>query len=276
MSIRAAIFALLGLVHGAAAADTGFMLPQKFELRDETISVIASFSDTFPLASHPLRSDHFAVTGPNGTVMDFAAEDALSDMTVLAFKPSGPGTYRLSSGKRLGRKGEAAMIGGRIVRLGEDGVDPAGLPTGTERLTSQTATVSEAYVTSGAATEISASFPTGRLSLTPINHPGGLKGGMTFRALVHFDDRPVRPDEAFLVAGLGHYSGKGDGDRLEVGTNGIIATGPLQPGLYVVLIRHLARAPDGAETDVRSYSTTLTFEVRNAECLLSPKPADCA
>ena len=34
-----------------------------------------------------------------------------------------------------------------------------------------------------------------------------------------------------------------------------------EPGVYLLMTRHRATAPEGSDTDVRSYTTSLTFEV---------------
>jgi hypothetical protein len=258
----AAVFAGM-LIAAPALADAGFVLPHTFHLDSPgRINVSASFSDTFPLAGVALISPDFAVETADGARTTFDRTVEFASMTLLETELSALGTVRLTSGERLGRKGEVARLGGRYVRLGDGGTDKASLPAGTPVLTSQTATVSEAYVTLGSLPETFAFPRSARLALEPLQHPGGLMAGDTFRVRISFDGVPFAAMEGGLIPAFAHLEGHPDGWPISPDADGLLTLGPLEAGAYVLLVRHVAETLPDAETEVYSYSTTLTFEVR--------------
>ncbi len=258
------VFAALTLLAGlpAATADVGFLLPNTFHTDERgRISAIASFSDRFPGTEHPLRSDEFHIVQPNGERRTFDNIHKLEQMSVLYAVLDAPGIYRLSSGERLGRKGEASRLNGALVRLGEDGMDAAALPTGAPILTSQTATVSEVYIRHGDA-ELPATLATsGRLSIRLSAGEKGFQESLPLRVSVSFDGAPLPGAEVVLVAAFSTYTDQPKGFTAVLDENGETEISSDKTGPHVVFVRHIAEAPAGAETDIRSYSTALVFEV---------------
>ena len=49
--------------------------------------------------------------------------------------------------------------------------------------------------------------------------------------------------------------------HVEADDSGIVSLSFDKPGKYLLMTRHAVDAPEGAETDERSYTTSLTFEV---------------
>ncbi len=245
-----------------AKADVGFLLPNTFHT-DETgrVTVIASFSDQFPSVEHPLRSNHFHVVKPDGEKTPFETTQTLDQMTALFTVLDAPGVYRLSSGERLGRKGEVSRQGGAYVRLGEDGVDAAGLPDGAPIFTSQTATVSEVHVRRGDIALQETLTTSGRLSIRVSAGADGFRASASMRVAATFDGSPLTGADVTLIAPYGVYADQSEGVASVLDKNGEAELSPQKSGPHAVLVRHIAEAPAGAETDVRSYSTALVFEV---------------
>lgn len=244
-----------------ASAHIGFILPDSFDYPScNSLGAVASFSDRFPAPEVALTSATFSLIGPDGTSAGFDRTTTDHAMTRLEGTLPSPGTYRLTSGERLGRKGEVARLDGRYIRLSVEPGEAASLPPGTSRFSSQTATVSEAYVGCGGETSITHALPTGQLSIEPAQVR--LKADAPARFTIRFGGEALVPDEAYLLSAYGAYSGEGDGRPVLAGEDGVveIAAG-LEPGIYALLVRHIAPAPDGSETVLRSYSTALTFEV---------------
>lgn len=259
--------AALAISCGGAApalAHTGFVLPDSFAYeRCSGFGAIAAFSDYFPAPEVALTAD-FRLTGPDGKAIVFDRIRPDHAMTRLEASLSLPGTYRLTTGERLGRKGRVARAGSTYIRLSGEEADA--LPEGAEILSSQTATVSDAYFTCGAETPPADTAPAGRLAILPAEIFPGPHRPAVFA--IAFDGAPLAPEEAFLVAAYGHYTGAPeDGVPLAADEEGRIVLEALAPGIYSLLVRHIAPAPDGAETDLRSYSSVLTFAV-------SPAPAN--
>jgi hypothetical protein len=265
--VRAAKAILAGAVAFAAAlpasAHVGFVLPDSFAYKScSGFGAIASFSDYFPSPEIVLSAE-FRMVGPGGAGIAFDRVASDHAMTRLEASLEVPGTYRITSGERLGRKGKVTRVDGGYVRLGGEDTDEAALPPGTEILTSQTATVSEAYFTCGGQDTAIDTAAAGQLAVTPGREVANSGNNRTFT--VTFGGAPLAAKEAFLIPAYAAYSGAHDGDAVTVPEDGEIRFERLVPGVYVLIVRHIAPAPEGAETDVRSYSTTITFVVDAAQ-----------
>ncbi len=246
-----------------ARADVGFLYPSTFHAEDgDTVTAIASFSDRFPHVEHPLRSQDFHILLPDGERQDFDSVHLHDQLTVLTAKLSTQGVYRLSSGQRLGRKGEVAIIDGAYMRLGPDGLDPSELPEDAPILSSQTATVSEVFVRHGDVELPDTLTSSGRLSLAL--HADSQKGfapNAELEVSVHFDGKPLTNAPVTLATSLDAYTDHSDGKSYPLNTEGQASFVADQPGPHVVFVRHIAAAPDGSATDIRSYTTALVFEL---------------
>lgn len=244
-----------------AAAHAGFLMP----VLDDTgtsgeIILMATFSDSFPVEAIGLKSDHWTIVSPDGTRQDYDRIAETDTRSLLQATLTRDGTYRFSTGERLGRKGEAARVDGKLVRLGRDGMAKESLPEGTEILTAQTATVSDLYVAKGdpgAPPEVSI----GRLEIRPATNPAGVLAGETMVATILFDGAPLAGVPVTYMTPTNSGEEGADDETLMTGPDGRVALSLESAGPHLLMIRHLADAPDGAETDVRSYTTVLTVVV---------------
>nr|WP_225908100.1 DUF4198 domain-containing protein [Hyphomonas sediminis] len=238
-----------------AAAHTGYILPDSFDYKScSGLGAIATFSDYFPAPEIVLSVPEFHLTGPTGPVA-FDSVRADHAMSRLEASLDVPGTYRITTGARLGRKGKVALLDGAYVRL--EGSES--LPGGTRILSSQTATVSDTYFSCGGAETAIDTAPPGQLGVIPLTEDDAPDDMRAFR--VTFDGAGFAPDEAYLIPAYASFAGAHDGQRVTVAEDGVLRLEGLVPGVYVLLARHIAPAPNGAETDVRSHSTTVTFAV---------------
>ncbi|MEO1656547.1 MAG: DUF4198 domain-containing protein [Pseudomonadota bacterium] len=253
----------LSLLPTAAMAHVGFLLPNTFHIEDgETVTAIASFSDHFPSSEHVLKSRDFHVLVPGGKRQSFADVATLDQLTVLTAEVKDTGVYRLSSGERLGRKGQVSRVDGSLVRLGADGIDLSSLPDGAPLLSSQTATVSEAFIRKGEATLPSTLTTSGRLSISVTSERGAqFVPGSLLQVSALFDGQPLKAGDVTIVSAFGSYTAEGEGRSFATDDQGHATLSVDRAGPHVVFVRHMAEAPEGAETDVRSYTTALVFEV---------------
>lgn len=257
----------IGLVAGAASAlaalpasaHVGFVLPDSFNYKScSGLGAIASFSDYFPSPEIVLSAE-FRMIGPDGKEVPFDRVTGDHAMTRLEASLDVPGTYRITSGQRLGRKGKVALVDGRYVRLGGEDGDEAQMPASAQILTSQTATVSETYFSCGGSHTPPETTPAGQLAVTPRQNQDKPGQNRTFD--VSFDGVPLAATETFLIPAYAAYTGAHDGQPVMVSSDGQVTLSDLVPGVYVLLVRHIAPAPEGSETDVRSHSTAITFSV---------------
>lgn len=258
------LLAAIGMVLATqtATADVGFLLPNTFHTDERgRITAIASFSDRFPGVEHALRSDDFHVITPNGEKKPFETVQNLEQMAALFTTLDAPGIYKLSSGERFGRKGEVLKRDGAFVLLGADGIDKSTLPDGAPILTSQTATASEVYVRHGEADLPATLRTSGRLSVSLSAGKKGFQAMTSLRVTVTFDGAPLAGAETTLVSPYSAYTDQPEGVTSNLDENGETEITPDTAGPNVILVRHISQAPANAETDVRSYSTALVFEI---------------
>ena len=264
--IRSLLSGAAALLAAAPAfAHAGFLVPvTEGPDADGKVLLHATFSDAFPQMEIGLTSEAWVIVTPEGERKDFDRMAERPDRTLLQATLEEEGVYRLSSGERLGRKGEVARIDGEYFLLGRDGLTKESLPDGAEVLTSQTATVSDIYLARGDGPAAPVENEIGRLVIHPADNPAGLRVGESFAADILFDSEPLAGyDITLFTPASGREEGEAD-TSLTSDKSGEVAFTPDQPGDYLLMVRHIAPAPEGAGTDVRSYTTTLTLQVPGA------------
>jgi len=247
---------------GSAQADTAYLLPSTFTAsKGQTITVEASFNDDCCAPKYAVRSDKFAIIGPDGSIGLPDRIEAFATSTIIEQVITQAGTTRFTTGERLGRKGEYVLLNGIYHLVNSDDAELIEIPEGTPILSSQTATVSDVYVTVGDPTWESLRVSVGRLTIVPSQHPSALNQGDRLDHTVLFDSKPLAGQTLTLTR---------DGQRARPGDDGVVystdADGrvfiPLaEMGTHLIMTRMQAPAPAGAETDTRSYTTALTFDV---------------
>lgn len=242
-----------------AAAHTGYMMPNVFVANTERMVTLESaFSEDFFNPQVALESEDFHVIGPDGKRIAFDSVSPHKQVTVLEATISADGTYRFTSGVRRGRTGKMAMAKGKWVPVLGDT-----LPEGTEYVkTSQTETVSDVYVTKKGPTRAPVDTHVGRLEIHPITHPGDVSVDGPFEFEVLFDGKPLAGQALSLDRGGARYEQSKPHKDVTSGTDGKVSLHFDKPGVYILMTRYRADAPAGADTDIRSYTTTLTFDVQ--------------
>ena len=248
---------------GAAAADTAYIEPSVFAPKlDQTITIETSFNDDCCVPKYPVRSQAFAVIEPDGTEVPLDRIELFANSTILEHKITKAGTTRFTTGERLGRKGgEYVLLDGTYHMVNSDDAEPIHVPDGTPILSSQTATVSDAYVTIGEPTWQSVETSIGRLVITPRQHPSTLARGDVLTIALSFDGEPL-VNQSLVLTRSGQAERPGDEGTTFVSD----AAGKIQIpldhlGTHLIMTRMQAPAPENAETDIRSYTTSLTFDV---------------
>lgn len=248
---------------GIAAADTAYIEPSTFTPKvDQTITIETSFNDDCCVPKYPVRSQAFAIIQPDGTAISPDRVELFANSTVLEQKVTQTGTTRITTGERLGRKGgEYVSLDGLYHMVNSEDAEPIDVPHGTPVLSSQTATVSDTYVTIGAPTWASVNADIGRLKISPKQHPSVLTQGDMFMVTLSFDGAPLA-GQRLLLTRSGQKDRPGDdGFRFTADDNGEVAIPLYEAGTHLIMTRLQAAAPNGAETDIRSYTTSLTFNV---------------
>ncbi len=236
-----------------AAAHTSFLLPSAFFPEEgDRLVVTASFSAAFPSPQVAVQSDDFHILTPNGERSEFRRSVTTHDRTVLEAEFDGPGTYRLTTGVRLGRRLDRYIINGVLSPPPAEG----GVPDGAIAVSSQTETVADVYVTIGDLTRETVDHRIGRLAIEPVSHPNSVVSGGRLSSRVTFDGAPLAGQTVVLSRG------GGDDLAFETDAAGLIDLPIEHQGAHLVMVRYEAPAPEGAGTDYRSYTTSLTFGAR--------------
>jgi hypothetical protein len=253
----ALLVAALGL-GGPAHADTSYLRPNLFTTANaDIVTVQASFTEDFANPNVAVQSDQWRVLRPDGRADTFDTVHVFKQVSVLETDLAEPGTYRLTTGERLGRVGKQVLVDGVWTPWGPERETPAGAQT----RNSQTATVADVYVTRGAPTLAAVEASVGRLALQPITHPNDVYVDQPFRLRVLLDGQPVAGQEVEIWREGGTYEEPAFNRRVVSSPDGAVETRFDRPGVYLIWTRRSTDAPAGAATAVRSYTTSLTLEV---------------
>lgn len=257
--LKSAAYACAALALAAPAwAHTSYLKPNVFSTASRgAVTIEASFTEDFFQPEFPVDAQDYHLFRPDGTRDAFDNIAALRQMTVLESDLTEPGTYRFTTGERLGRRSTQVFTDGawRPLEPGQTA------PRRARTRESQTVTVAEVYVTKGAPTDIVLGLDGGRLAIRPITHPSAIYLNDGFRFQVLFDGAPLAAQEVNLYRDGGAYDETPFHQTVQTDATGAVALRFDRPGIYLIMVRHSGDAPPSAETAVRSYTTALTFEV---------------
>lgn len=265
MMLRAArLVALATMASVSAVADTAYLEPSAYSPTEgQTVTVEASFNDYCCVPKYPVRSDNYAVIGSDGTSVAPDRLETFATKTILEHRILQSGTTRFTTGERLGRKGEYVLLDGQYRLVNSDDAEPINVPDGTPVLTSQTATLSDTYVTSGDPTWGSLRVPIGRLTMLLEQHPSDLHQGDHLDLVLAFDGEPL-VHQSLVVTRSGQRDRPGDhGSAYTSDDKGRVSVPLTDAGTHLLMTRLQAPAPENAETDIRSYTTALTVDVKS-------------
>lgn len=248
---------MLAVNGGAALAHVPYVRANVIDAtgRDH-VTVEASFTEDVFAAEVVMRSDHWHVVGPDGDA-PITAVTYLRDLAVFEVSTPADGTYRISSGPRVGRTGQMyRAANGDWKMVGEeDGPAPAGATL----VPVQSITTADTYVTRGAPSD-GPLEPSGEgLEVMPLIQPADIVAGEDLPLLVLFDGQPLAGAPVTVYREAGLYDGRKIEAERVTDAEGKVVVRVASPGAYMTLIRHRADAPAGAEVAHRSYSHSLTF-----------------
>jgi len=253
------------LLSSPAFAHTPYLAPSTFELdKGKMVTLDASFAEKFFVPEHVFDQSTFSITKPDGKIISPDNVTQFKLRTVVEHQLKDQGTYRFSTGERLGKVFKLYLLDGERKSL-ENPQDP--LPKGATPLAFfQSLTRAETYVTKG---KPSAS------ALVP--HNKGLE--------LAFNSSPneLFAGEANVINALfnGESFGSGNLDKLTVDIylakdqfsdskplhklitdeQGQIIFTPPEQGVYLLRARHKSAAPKGAKAPTISNTYTLVLEV---------------
>jgi len=259
-SVLACVFAT------SAQAISPYVLPLNFDARPgTTLTVDAGFTQKIFIPATPLGDTSFFIIQPNGSHVPINTVHHLQTRTVLEYalptdEKTARGTWRISSGPRLGRIFRSWEVNGKTERASSP---EQALPAGAKLLTHyQTVGRAESYVTVGAPTR-EALKPHGKgLEIIPITHPSDLYTGESFEFIVHFDGQPVAGNTLDIYrSNTGRAESEHTAHSLTTDAQGRASFPLKQSGLYQAYVRHDSKAPKGAAAPTYGNRYALTFRV---------------
>lgn len=248
--------ALVGAICGEAAAHTPYMKPSIFDPDGAWTSIQTAYGAEIFSPIVGIASSDFHALAPDGQRMAFSTIHVTPYETTLEMPLPSAGTYRLTTGEVVGQAFRMIYQNGHWRALGPNETAPRGRRVSTMQLV----TVAEAYLTKGSPTRAVLDPVIGTLAIRPITHPNEATVASGLELQLLFNGAPF-PNMPFVLYTRG--DSENDQHRTFVtDSNGHARLSFDQPGTYLAVVRYRPRAPMGAEADVRSYSTSLTFEVK--------------
>jgi uncharacterized GH25 family protein len=254
---------LLALCAPLAKAHTPFIVPASFEpLHQGWVSLDAGFSETFFQSDVAFDKGNFQVLTPKGDWVAPARLEQFTSRSVLEYQAQEEGTYRFTTGSRLGAVFRMYELNGERKHTR----DPKEvLPKGHKLLDHyQSVTLAETYVTLKAPTRIALKPYNKGLELVPVTHPNDLYAGEVFEFSVLLDGKPLA--DAPVTVYAAQNGGQQDEPALKATTDstGKASVTLAKSGVYLLHLRKSAPAPKGAEAPNYGYVYTLSFLVQPA------------
>lgn len=253
-----AAFLTLAIVSATAAqAHMPYVLPIVFDIgKSDHITVESGFAEELFVPEVAMRDAPFHLVGPDGLEHKVGPITHLRDLSIFEADIPTDGTWRVTSGQRAGRKGKMFRRGEEWVIGGEGGAPPANAV----QVDVQSMTLADAYITRGQPTD-AALKPTGKaLEIQAVTHPNGIAAGSDASFVLLFEGKPLANADITLFRSAGLYDGRKVAAQVKTGREGAFTVKPADAGTYLILVRHRAASPSGAETPYRSYTYTLTFD----------------
>ncbi len=238
---------------GGAQAHSPYLLPNAFDAtgRDH-VTIQASFTEHFFVPDVVMKSDDFHAVAPDGARVALTPT-YLRDITVFETPTPMDGTWRITSGARIGRTVRAMLVKGEWAFLEPD--DP--VPAGAAPVDMRSLTTAEVYVSRGKPSA-AALAPTGKgLEFHALTHPSNIVVGHDAQFEMLIDGKPLA-GQVIDIYRAGQVSAEAI-KPVEVISDaaGRFALNVDQPGVYLAMARRLP-PPDGKPGQSLTYA--LTFE----------------
>lgn len=256
-ALAPAIATALAFVSGPTAAHMPYVLPSVFDaVGRDRVTLQASFTEDAFRPEIAMKDAPFEITGPDGKTVRLAAPTLTTDQAMVEAALPVDGVYRLSSGQRIGRLSKMYRTGGTWTIVGEGKAAPAGATLVDVRST----TLADAYVVRGKPGEPGALAARGKaLEIHPLDDPTRYAPGTAAAFEVLYDGKPLVGEPVTLFREAGFYDGRKQVSTVKSDKAGKVTLTPVDPGRYLMLVRHRAATP-GAADAYASFTVTLAFE----------------
>lgn len=256
---RPALLLCIGMLSTTAAAHTPYLMPNAFEpINGGLITLDASFAERFFVPEVVFDGSDFEVRLPDGSMVKPETLVPLKSRIVVEHDMKEEGTYRFSTGRRLGRVFKAYELNGETVTL-ENADEP--VPEGGKLVSFyQSNTIAEAYVTRGGPTDTVLAPRGDGLEYVALSHPNDLFVGDTLQLQALFYGKPLAGLTVDIFLASQQFGDESPTLTLTSGADGAISFTPQEQGVYLLRSRHRALAPEGMAAPEISHTYTLVVE----------------
>jgi len=247
------------LIAGQALAHSPYLKPNTFtpEARRDHVTVEASFAEGDLRPDIAMKSDAFSVTGPDGKTTPLTPAASLKDLTALEVATPANGTYRISSGVRIGRVAKAVVKDGQLSFV-EPGTAPK---AGETTVDVQSITRADVYVSKAKPTPEAVAVPLEGVAIQPVTGPNDAYAGEAFKIRVTQDGKPLKGEAVTIITdGQNYQTAKTPDLELKSNEAGEVSFTPKTPGIYLIQTRVRRAATDKPNLWLSS-TATLTLEV---------------
>lgn len=256
---RMGLFAGLLLASPLALPHTPYLLPNAFEpINGGLITLDASFAEHFFTPEIVFDSSEFEVRQPDGSIVTPETVLPLKTRVVVEHELAGDGTYRFSTGRRLGRVFKAYELNGKTHML-ENPEEP--IPEGGQLVDFyQSLTMAEVYVTRGGPTDTVLAARGDGLEFAALTHPNDLFAGETLELQAVFSGEPLAGLTVDVFLAAPHAADESPLQTVTSDEHGEFSFTPEAAGVYLFRARHRAIAPAGMDAPEISHTYTLVVE----------------
>lgn len=255
-----AVVLMSTLISPMAQAHTPYLVPSAFEpVNGGLVTLDASFATHFftPEVFFTDGSD-FQVTDPTGDSKRPDTVIAIESRNIVEHDLVDDGTYKFSTGRRMGRVFKVYMLDGERHSM-EDPEEE--IPEGGRLIDFyQSNTMAETYVTRGGPSEGALVARGDGLEYLAITNPNDLFVGEALKLQALYYGKPLSDLEIEVFPSTSDSSDDHPVLVLNSGPDGEIEFTPQEAGVYLLRSRHRDTAPEGSAAPEYSHTYTLVVE----------------
>jgi len=254
------ILALLFINSSNLWAHTPYLQPTSFEVnRSGKISLDASFAEKFFIPEVAFNNSIFLVTSPKGKQTNPEFVSQLSVRTVAEHTLKDDGTYRFSTGSRLGKIFKVYEQDGER-HSAKDPKQP--IPKGAKLLSFfQSNTKAETFVTKGKPNKTALQATNQGLELVMESHPNELFVDDEVHLKALFNGKVVPDLKLDIMLAKYQFSTDKPTQMITSDNQGEFNFKVKEQGVYLLRTRHRTPAPKGSIAPTISNTYTLTLEI---------------
>ncbi|MGH1470782.1 MAG: DUF4198 domain-containing protein [Cellvibrionaceae bacterium] len=249
-------------------AHTPYYVPNTFEVsKNGLVALDASFAEIFFVPEVAFNNGDFKIITPDGKEIQPDLVSELKTRVVVEHVLKTDGTYRFSTGKRIGavftvyeESGERKTARGAESDIPKDSKI-------LERY--QSITMAETYISKGAPSNTALAAKNIGLEIIPQANPNDLFVGDQFSGALLFDGKRLKNAEVNIYLAKNQFSSEKPEISVQSDDQGLVSIPFTKEGVYLLRVRHRAlaseanSAKDLANVDSFSHTYTLVIEIYN-------------